>query len=86
MLVARRRESWEIPSRPAMEPERMLVPPALLINKELMIFLRGIKGVHQMRSKMHLQYTATMPFQTHPYFCESSRRLVALEEAGFCLA
>lgn len=40
MLVARRRESCEIPSRPAMEPDRTLVPPALLMNKELMIFLR----------------------------------------------
>lgn len=42
MLVARRRDSWEIPSRPAMEPDRALVPPALLMNRELMIFLQDM--------------------------------------------
>lgn len=51
MLVARRRESCEIPSRPAMEPDRTLVPPALLMNKELMIFLQGIKWFNLMLSK-----------------------------------
>lgn len=40
MLVARRRDSWETPSRPAMELDRTVVPPARFMNKELMIFLQ----------------------------------------------
>ncbi len=39
MLVARRKDSWETPSRPAMEPDRTVAPAARLMNKELMIFL-----------------------------------------------
>lgn len=52
MLVARRKDSWEIPSRPAMDPDRTLVPPALLMNKELMIFLQDMKCFNLMLSKM----------------------------------
>lgn len=40
MLVARRKDSWETPSRPAMEPDRTVAPPARLMNNELMIFLQ----------------------------------------------
>ena len=40
MLVARRRDSWETPSRPAMEPDRTVAPAARLMNNELMIFLQ----------------------------------------------
>lgn len=39
MLVARRKVSWETPSRPAMEPDRMVAPPPRLINRPLMFFL-----------------------------------------------
>lgn len=40
MLVALRSDSWETPSRPAMEPDNTVAPPGLLINNELMIFLQ----------------------------------------------
>lgn len=40
MLVARLRDSWETPSRPAMELDRTVVPPARFMNSELMIFLQ----------------------------------------------
>lgn len=41
MLVARRKASWEPPSRPAMEPESTVAPPARPRNKLLIIFLQG---------------------------------------------
>lgn len=40
MLVARLRDSWETPSRPAMELDRTAVPPTRFMNNELMIFLQ----------------------------------------------
>lgn len=40
MLVARRKDSWETPSRPAMEPDRTVAPPARPRNNELMTFLQ----------------------------------------------
>lgn len=39
MLVARRRASWELPSRPAMEPDSTVAPLARPINSPLMFFL-----------------------------------------------
>lgn len=40
MLVALRRDNWETPSRPAMEPDRTVAPPDRLINNEVRIFLQ----------------------------------------------
>lgn len=40
MLVARRKDSWETPSRPAMEPDKTVAPAALLMTSELMFFLQ----------------------------------------------
>lgn len=39
MLVARRKASWEPPSRPAIEPESTVALPARPRNRLLMIFL-----------------------------------------------
>lgn len=45
MLVARRRASWELPSRPAMEPDNTVAPLTRPINSPLMFFLwRQKKG------------------------------------------
>lgn len=41
MLVARRKDSWETPSRPAIEPDSTVAPAARPMNNELMIFLQG---------------------------------------------
>ena len=43
MLVARRKDSWETPSRPAMEPDKTVAPPLRLMTSELMIFLQEIQ-------------------------------------------
>lgn len=40
MLVARRKASWEPPSRPAIEPESTVALPARPRNRLLMIFLQ----------------------------------------------
>lgn len=40
MLVARRRASWETPSRPAMEPDSTVAPPERPMNRPLMFFLQ----------------------------------------------
>lgn len=48
MLVARRKDSWETPSRPAMEPERTVAPLVRLMNNELMIFLQETHNFSQM--------------------------------------
>lgn len=50
MLVARRKASWETPSRPAMEPDRVVAPPPRLINRPLMFFLE--RRDKQIRSHM----------------------------------
>ncbi|TNN80785.1 hypothetical protein EYF80_009019 [Liparis tanakae] len=39
MLVARRRASWELPSKPAMEPDNTVAPLARPMNSPLMFFL-----------------------------------------------
>lgn len=44
MLVARRRASWELPSRPAIEPDNTVAPLARPINNPLMFFLRCQKN------------------------------------------
>lgn len=47
MLVARRKDSWETPSRPAIDPDSTVAPPARLINNELMTFLEEIQCQHE---------------------------------------
>lgn len=44
-LVARRTASWDAPSRPAIEPDKTVAPPARFMHRELMIFLQQIKGL-----------------------------------------
>lgn len=43
MLEALLKDSWETPSRPAMEPDSTAAPPVRLMNSELMIFLQETK-------------------------------------------
>lgn len=87
MLVARRKDNWETPSSPAMEPDRTVAPPARLMNSELMIFLQETEKLIRIHSEA---LSATAPkrrrFPFDAYFWESCRRLAALLEAGFCLA
>lgn len=44
MLVARRRASWELPSSPAMDPDRTVAPLARPMNRAPMFFLREEGG------------------------------------------
>lgn len=51
ILVARRKDSCEMPSRPAMDPDKIVVPPARLMNNELITFLQETQYVNQ---RIHL--------------------------------
>lgn len=91
-LVARRMDSWETPSRPAMEPDKTVAPATRLMHNELMIFLKdnqylALKFIIHWRNissnKPTKIYSSCM---CDAYFWESCKRLVALVKAGFCLA
>lgn len=51
MLVARRKASWEPPSRPAMEPDSTVAPPERPINSPLMFFL-GSRSENRKRQRL----------------------------------
>lgn len=78
MLVARRKDSWETPSRPAMEPDRTVAPPARLMNNELMIFLQE---THYLSRKFFQKSTKVILHVTPSQRYTSCLLLGVLQEA-----
>lgn len=84
MLVARRKDSWETPSRPAMDPDSTVAPAARLVNNELMSFLQAM---HCFKPEVSNSPVPTSPHTScDAYFWESCNRRAALVDAGFGLA
>lgn len=62
MLVARRSASCEPPSRPAMEPESTVAPPARPRNRLLIIFLPGERRPRKGKVSLMEPVEAGCPF------------------------
>lgn len=80
MLVARRRASCELPSSPAMEPDRTVAPLARPINRPLMFFLH----IQQKKPVTRARRGGVHRYGVRPgsYFWESCSSVAAFWAAG----